>query len=110
MFKSYLIVASKLDKAAVNITTQLSQFGKFDFYLVDKEIIYTENIDLEKIKGYDFIIFASKHQSKEKRKTLSIHLSGNFRDAELGGVKNRVCKGSALFQKFLFEKLNERKN
>ena len=63
MFKKYLIVASKLDKAGINITTQLSQFGNFDFYFVDNEIVYTENINLEKINQYDFIIFASKHQS-----------------------------------------------
>ena len=41
MFKKYLIVASKKDLAGVNITTQLSQFGNFNFYLVemDKEKI-----------------------------------------------------------------------
>ena len=59
-YEKFLIVASKLDKAGINITTQLSQFGDFRFYLVDNEIIYTENLDLEKINSYDFIIFASK--------------------------------------------------
>ena len=49
-YSKFLIVASKLDKAGINITTQLSQFGEYKFYLVDKEIIYTENLDLEKIK------------------------------------------------------------
>ena len=49
MYKKYLIVASKLDLAGINITTQLSQFRKnpvlismnqssgFDFYLCDKD-------------------------------------------------------------------------
>ena len=110
MFHRYLIIASKLDRAAVNITTQLSQFGKFNFYLVDKEVLNTENLDLDKINKYDFVIFASKHQSKEKRKTLSIHPPGNFRDADFGGVKGKVCKSSALFQKFIFEKLKEKKD
>ena len=70
MYKKYLIVASKLDKAGINITTQLSQFRQnplltsmkdspnFDFYLCDQEIIYTENLNLEKFDQYDFIIFA----------------------------------------------------
>jgi len=58
MHKNYLIIASKLDKAGINITTQLSQFGNFHFYLVDKQIIYTENLDMEKISHYDFVIFA----------------------------------------------------
>ncbi len=117
MYQKYLIVASKKDSAGINITTQLSQFREnpvlssmkqspsFDFYLCEKEIIYTENLDLEKINQYDFIIFASKHQSEKKEKTLSIHAPGNWRRAELGGTSEKICKTSALFQKQMFEKL-----
>jgi len=112
MYTKFLIVASKLDKAGANITTQLSQFKpeseeEFRFYLVDKEIIYTENLDLEKINNYDFIIFASRHESNRKEKTLSVHAPGNWRLAEYGGEKEKVCKTSALFMKQIFEKLNE---
>ncbi len=109
MYSKFLIVASKLDKAGTNITTQLSQFGDFKFYLVDKEIIYTENLDLEKINQYDFIIFASKHKSEKREKTLSVHAPGNWRSADLGGKAGKVCKTSALFLKQIFEKLNENK-
>jgi len=105
MYKNYLIVASKVDKAGINISTQLSQFGNFSFYLVDDEMIYTENLDLDKINSYDFIIFASKHQSEKGNKTISIHAPGNWNKAELGGTPEKVCKTSALFQKQLFEKL-----
>lgn len=105
MYEKYLIVASKLDTAGINITTKLSQFGDFKFYLVDNEIIYTKNLDLEKINQYDFIIFASKHKSEKKEKTLSIHAPGNFRNADFGGEQGKVSKTSALFQKQLFEKL-----
>lgn len=120
MYKKYLIVASKKDKAGINITTQLSQFRKnpvfsslekdsrgFDFYLVEDEIVYTENLDLEKLEKYDFVIFASKHQSEKKERTLSIHAPGNFKNADLGGESGKVCKSSALFQKQMFEKLKE---
>lgn len=106
MYKNYLIVASKLDKAGINITTQLSQFGNFNFYLVDNEVVYTENLNLEKLNHYDFIIFASRHVSKEGGKTISVHAPGNFRDAKFGGKPGKVCKTSASFQKQLFEKLN----
>lgn len=85
MYKNFLIIASKKDKAGINITTALSQYGKYDFYLVDDEIIYDENYDLEKINQYDFVIFASKHQSKKGGKTLSIHAPGNWGEAEFGG-------------------------
>jgi len=107
MYKKYLIVASKLDKAGINITTQLSQFGDFNFYLVDKEIIYTENLDSEKINSYDFVVFASKHKSESREKTLSVHAPGNWRSVDLGGESGKVCKSSALFAKQMFGKLNK---
>jgi len=107
MPKNYLIVASKNDKAGVNITTQLSQFGNYKFYLVDGEIIQTESLDLNKINQYDYIIFASCHKSEKKEKTLCIHSPGNWKEAKQGGENKKICKTSALFQKFMFEKLNE---
>lgn len=107
MYKNYLIVASKLDKAGINITTNMSQFGNFNFYLVDGEMTKIENLNLEKINHYDFIIFASKHQSEKGGKTLSIHAPGNWGKAELGGTSEKVCKTSALFQKQLFEKIKK---
>lgn len=110
MYFKYLIVASKLDSAGINITTQLSQFGNFKFYLPEREAIYTENLDLEKINQYDFIIFASRHQSEKKMKTLSVHVPGNWRNADFGGEKGKVCPTSALFQKQLFENLYKNAN
>ncbi|MFH1325259.1 MAG: D-aminoacyl-tRNA deacylase [archaeon] len=119
MYQKYLVVASKLDKAGINITTQLSQFREnpvlsgmkksagFDFYLVDEEIIYTENLDLEKINKYDFVIFASKHKSRKGEKALTVHAPGNFRNNELGGEKGKVCRSSAVFMKQIFEKLKQ---
>lgn len=107
MYKNYLVVASKIDKAGINITTQLSQFGNMNFYLVENEIIFTENIEMEKINKYDFIIFASRHVSEKGEKTISIHAPGNWKDAKFGGQAGRVCKTSAFFQKQLFEKLKK---
>ena len=116
-YKKYLIIASKNDKAGANITTQLSQFREnpllssmkegpnFDFYLVDDEIIYTKNLDLNKINNYDFVIFASKHKSEKKEKTLSVHAPGNWRTNDFGGEPGKVCPTSGLFEKQIFEKL-----
>jgi D-aminoacyl-tRNA deacylase len=119
MYSKFLIVASKLDKAGINITTQLSQFREnpllsgmknapnFDFYLIDTEIIDDSGIDKNKINQYDFIIFASKHRSESGEKTLCVHVPGNWRSAELGGETGKICKSSALFFKQIFERLNE---
>jgi D-aminoacyl-tRNA deacylase len=118
MYSRYLVIASKKDTAGIAITTNLSQFRKnpvlssmekdstgFDFYLIDEEVIYTENLNLEKINKYDFVIFASKHESAKKEKSLSIHAPGNWRKAEMGGENQKICPSSGLFQKALFESL-----
>ncbi len=120
VYKKYLVVASKLDKAGINITSQLSQFRKnpilsgmdqeasnFDFYLIEDEILYNGNLDLEKIEKYDFVIFASKHKSEKNEKALTVHTIGNWREAKYGGEKGKVSRASAVFQKQLFEKLKE---
>jgi len=124
-YKKFLVVASKLDKAGINMTTQLSQFQgitkadgpaggteDFRFYLVDDEIIYTENLDVEKINNADFVIFVSKHMSSaaesgKYQKTLSIHAPGNWRDADYGGQPRKACKTSALFMKQAFEQIDK---
>ena len=84
MYKKYLIIASKKDKAGINITTALSQYGTYHFYLVDDEVIYDKNLDYDRINSYDFIIFASKHESEKKEKSLSIHAPGNWNEAKFG--------------------------
>lgn len=118
MYNKFLIVASKNDKAGANITTALSQFRKnpilttldknivgFDFHLIDGSILREENLDLNKINNYDFVIFASQHKSEKNEKTLSIHAPGNFKEAKFGGKNGKICRTSALFQKYLFETL-----
>lgn len=119
-YKKYLIIASKKDRAGMNITTQLSQFREnplmssmkntlsFDFYLVDNDILHEENLDLNKINNYDFIIFASKHESEKKEKTLSIHAPGNWRESRGGGKSFLISRTSALFQKKLFEEMHKK--
>jgi D-aminoacyl-tRNA deacylase len=117
MYEKFLVIASKKDRAGINITTQLSQFRanplissmkkapSFDFYIAEDEIIDTKNLDMERISPYDFIIFASKHQSGQNERSLTVHVPGNFRDARFGGEKGKVCRASAVFLKQIFEKL-----
>ena len=105
MYNKYLIVASKQDKAGVNITTALSQYEGFFFHLVDGEILHKNNLDDTRIQAFDFIIFASKHKSEKGDKSLSVHAPGNWKGADLGGEPGKVCSTSAQFQKQLFNNL-----
>lgn len=109
MYNRYLVIASKEDVAGMNIAASLLQFKiqNLDFYYIDTEIIDDKGINLNKLIPYDFIIFASKHQSSKGGKTLSIHAPGNWRKAEFGGQQGKICKTSAHFQKQLFQNLNK---
>ena len=122
MYKKFLILASKQDLAGMNIVEQLLNFRKnpvsgiiskdekfFDVFIVDNSILQEENLNLDKISEYDFVIFASKHKSEKNEKALTVHAPGNFSFGEpkFGGKPGKVCKASALFQKHIFKKLKE---
>lgn len=113
MMQKYLIVASRQDKAGMNIITELFQYldefknENMKFHIVEESILDENNLDKSLIDKYDFIIFASRHQSEKKEKTLSIHCPGNFKEIWGGGQVGKLCLCSALFNKYLFERLNE---
>jgi len=107
----FAIVYSKKDEAGVNIAEQLKDHYLPQFPIIDlkKESIYNENIDEEyqELKNADFIVFATKHQSKEGTPSLSLHAPGNWRNADFGGKPGKICPTSSRVLKFLFQKLNE---
>jgi len=108
----FAVFYSKKDLAGINIKKQLNRYflPQIPIFELKKETIYSENLDSFSLKNIDFIIFASKHKSKEKRKTLSLHAPGNWRSADFGGKPGKVCLTSAFVLKYLFKKLNENIN
>ncbi len=109
MLDKFLIVGSKSDLASRNIITNLIDIGQFNLYIIDEDMLRTENLDPEKIKQFDFIIFVSKHKSEKHEKTLSIHAPGNFKEVWGGGKEKMLGPASALFEKHLFEMLVKEK-
>lgn len=104
--QKFIVICSEKDLAGKNIFKHIHEdFPSLNHYLIEEESIYAENID-KKIPG-DFFIFATKHKSREERKTLSIHAPGNWEKAEIGGQDNKICKTSAFFLKHLFITLNQ---
>jgi D-aminoacyl-tRNA deacylase len=106
----FAVLYSKKDAAGINIAEQIKELFLPQILIIElsKEIIYSEKIDKDKrLKDFDFLVFASKHKSKQPHKTLSIHAPGNWRDGRLGGKPGQVCMTSALVLKYLFQKLNE---
>jgi D-aminoacyl-tRNA deacylase len=80
-------------------------------YFIDDMHIYHDNVD-EEIEnlGYspDTIIFASRHASAAKKKTLSIHAVGNFSNAEYGGKDATLVLCNPLLMRKALELLNEK--
>ena len=115
VYKKYLIITHRDNIAGMNIINNLEQFRKnqtedspvIDVHITEGEALYNQNLPLEKINGYDFVIFAYTHKSDKGTKSLSVHAPGNWRAADLGGEQGKVCLTSALFQKSLFENLNK---
>ncbi len=106
----FAVLYSKKDTAGINIAKQLKKLFLPDILVIElkKDSIYSENIDKDsRLRNFDFLVFATKHQSKEQRKTLSLHAPGNWRNAEFGGKESKACPTSALVLKYLFQQLNK---
>lgn len=101
----YTIIVSTMDFASVTIRDALFRIGfwekvhadnrfkiyrqsQFELVEIDDYHVFQDGIDraLEAV-GYrsEVIIFASKHRSKDGRKTLTVHHTGNFDEARFGG-------------------------
>lgn len=79
--------------------------NKIKIYTAKEDLIYCENID-RKIDA-DLFIFASRHESAAKTKSLSVHTPGNWAKAEFGGKERSLCIAPAVFLKDSMIKLNE---
>ncbi len=115
--KMILLVASNKDVASLNIKEQVLNhypFRKiaeiFQHNPVYTAKIYNKTVNLvtleeESVRAQDLpgkfpnaklIIFISRHSSQSGRPTLSVHPTGNFGDAELGGLPRKLSIAPAL--------------
>jgi len=104
---NFIVIASKQDLAGMNIAKFLEK-EKVKTHYVEEDIINCENVDKKKeVKDADFLVFASRHKSVDKRKTLSVHPIGNWHKAEYGGKENTASMASAFLIKTFFINLNK---
>ncbi len=121
------IISSLEDKASVNIKENLinnfgfvkseGQFDNNDVYqsiLDDKNIkLYTINSklifseDLDKKIDANLFIFISRHSAKDERKSLTVHVTGNFGKAEFGGKDRELCTAYCAFMKGILIELDK---
>ncbi|PKL68049.1 MAG: D-tyrosyl-tRNA(Tyr) deacylase [Methanomicrobiales archaeon HGW-Methanomicrobiales-1] len=90
------LVNSRQDKAGVNIRHHIEQLlaadpdgrwqerGRtYEFFETEDRLIHTEDVD-ERINA-DLVIFLSRHSSVNPVPVLTVHVTGNYGAAELGG-------------------------
>lgn len=112
-----LIICSRVDPASQNIKNALLSMkdferqvlGGYEFYLsddiaiadIDSRLIYADGIDemLAKIINFDEILFASRHSSKDGRKIITAHCTGNAGRADFGGKPYNLAKPSPMTMK-----------
>ena len=114
----HLIVCSSKDLASINIMNNIltmldfekKRLGDYEFYnadeigiiLVPERLIYADYLDerLNKL-GLRFkeILFASRHSSRDERKILTVHVSGNVGKADYGGKPYSLAKPSPITMK-----------
>ena len=81
--------------------------------LLDVLIVTTDTVSLENIdsalKGYSFVIFASRHESAKKIPSLLIHAPGNLLDENpLGGLPFSLCYAHGGIMLRIFKVMYER--
>ena len=115
-----LLVASKKDKASMNIAKQLIANHNFHkvsesflgnpvysrempngeiskLIFIDQESVNSQNLPFP--KSLRLLIFLSRHKSESGRPTLSVHTPGNLGEASLGGVPRKVSISPASAMK-----------
>ncbi len=119
------LIFSEKDQASLNIKTQLlmlkdfKQEGpllvyenlKYKLFLKTYLIDCVDIIDLEDLLSMDYIIFPSKHQSKEGVNSFSVHIPGNFtKDNSHGGIPLKASNSWVEFQKIAYLQLKNNSN
>jgi len=107
------LVSSRLDKAGENIRHHLAQLldadgtgwpegRSYEFIDIDGRLIHAEAIDRK--TDADLVIFISRHSSVNPVPVLTVHITGNFREAELGGTARTLAPAAtAMMQATLRE-------
>ena len=101
----YAIITTEKNEASKNIKKALERYDLKDseIYTFSDHTYNLEDLDMD----VDAFIFPTKHESESKKKTLTVHITGNFNDNKFGGKKRTLSLGSGLLLKKAFLLLNK---
>jgi D-aminoacyl-tRNA deacylase len=96
------LINSRQDKAGVNIRNHIEQIldtdstkerlvqdRTYEFIEVEERLIHAEHIDAR--IDADLILFLSRHYSVNPVRVLTVHVTGNFRTADVGGTARTLA-------------------
>ncbi len=101
-----VVVSTVVDPASANIAEKLLESipwdeqdgylssGSYRLIILEEEMIYLRDLD-HRLKDLglnpDLVVFASRHQSKDKAPRLCGHFTGNSREALMGGNSHELA-------------------
>ncbi|WOF15557.1 D-tyrosyl-tRNA(Tyr) deacylase [Methanoplanus sp. FWC-SCC4] len=113
------IVNSSIDPAGCNIRkhllSKLGENGEVDveyqshrlrFYQTEGRLIFEKNLDSR--TGADMIVFISRHTSQKPSPALTVHVTGNYGVAMLGGDDSALSKTSPGFMHAVLNAMSKR--
>ncbi|MEM2094151.1 MAG: D-aminoacyl-tRNA deacylase [Candidatus Bathyarchaeia archaeon] len=122
-----LVVASKSDIAGQNIAMKLikengidetsktfhgnpmyrlqTSSGEANLLIVQGELVKLQ--ELSRPDEFELIVFVSRHESRDSRPILSVHVPGNLGDAEFGGLPRKLSIAPANSMCMALKKMAE---
>ena len=101
------LINSRLDKAGVNIRHHIEQLlardpthdyrkrdCTYEFIEVEERLIHAEHIDAQ--IDADLLIFLSRHYSANPVPVLTVHVTGNFGKADVGGTPRTLAPAAPV--------------
>jgi D-aminoacyl-tRNA deacylase len=93
------LINARQDKAGVNIRHHIEemldtgmwkeQARSYEFIEVEERLIHAEHVDRQ--TDADLLIFLSRHSSVHPVPVLTVHVTGNFRTADVGGTPRTLA-------------------
>ncbi|HET6580265.1 MAG TPA: D-aminoacyl-tRNA deacylase [Methanoregula sp.] len=93
------MINSRQDKAGVNIRHHIEemldtgmwkeQTRSYEFIEIEERLIHAEHVDRR--TDADLLVFLSRHSSVHPVPVLTVHVTGNFRTADIGGTPRTLA-------------------
>jgi len=112
------LINSRQDKAGVNIRHHIEQLlthdpscgyeerdRTYEFIEVEERLIHAEHVDA-KIDA-DLLIFLSRHYSVTPVPVLTVHVTGNFGPADVGGIPRRLAPAAPVMMQATLRSLRK---